>query len=138
MHEFTTHLERLFKAKILYMNVDQNRHIETIPSPFVIVHNTHVMPPSMTIRVNLALYKAHHPQDYMHVFRPITTYAVVTNVKYEPHSMSGRGAPNFPKIYTVEFVVFDYENFAKDIEKYSWEDFNEEFNTQLDKVLKEE
>jgi hypothetical protein len=139
MHEFTRHLERIFKAKVLYMSVDQRSRPETIPSIYGSVYS-HVAPPSMTVRINLAYYDDKRPivENYLHVFRPITQSAVVTNVRHEVHALAKYGGPTSPSMYTVEFVVHDYERFAEDLEKYSWEDFSEEFNGQLDKVLGEE
>ena len=134
MHELTKHLERVFKAKILFISVDQKQRAEDIQTPFgnLLGYTTK---PTMTVRMNVVKFDGPPTIDYLHIFRPYTQCAVVTSVKHE-RDVQETYQPY--EVYTVEFVVYDYENFAKDLEKYSWEDFNEEFNKSLDKKLDSE
>ena len=138
MYELQQQLEYIFKGKILLMRTTSMPNMAATPSQLGMLY-TQLGRTSFVVTINLVHDQLLH-QDIesarlspMRAFEGITTNAYVTNMVHET-SMSPTALP----ILTIEFKIFNHEEFLKDVNSYCYQHFSDQFNRDLDKVLEEE
>ena len=135
MHELTQQLEQLFGASILFMEVNSNPGIQA--ASFQLGHiYSQTGAPTRLVTLRLAqksLLQRELPKfDMLRAFDGIMRHACVKSVRLEVSTDSP-----YP-IQTVEFTIYDFDNFMNDMKNHQWNAFSGQFTEQLDKVLEEE
>jgi len=137
MHELQSQLELLFDAKIQHLSVQNNPSSQMTSWQFGMLYS-HSGIPACTVLMQLMFRNIltdptpREPAKLLHMFKGVTRAAHIQSVRSQMSITSP-----FP-VYTVEFTVYNMEEFTREITEYCWNNFNNEFTQQLDSVLEEE
>jgi hypothetical protein len=130
VHELIPQLETIFGIRVKHLSVNSRPGIDASGHAIGTLYDQ-VMAPSAHMHMTVTQGDVSRRPIGLHMFDGVTIHAKVI-------SMRSDISIHLLPMHVLEFVVYDFDLFYKDISEYAWNNFSGEFTNQLDNILEEE